>query len=510
MQRRQGKLEPGPNTELTPQRLAAFYRSVGGNYDSLFLNNSGLSFMYRMLGCFHTLQPTPSPFDVPCIPALLPGGFVEWQRIQLLLTPGEHVPFMQEAVKRYDVPTADGGIFPKYIPREVFPDRPDESMEEWHKKVTGSLEQEQYSRKLKTSPYASSRDPPNRGDGYLLANGKARRNSRSPQSNSHDLDPARRSSGPDIPLPLPSILDNTHRGSDVQQYSTLSSRTKQAQYKMPHHTSNISSQHRTSDTPSPRHSSHRTSNSSASHRPARGASIEPGKQWPPPAHRIHHHRRPRSPSTIDESSSGSEASSEDSFTGRSRNSHEARDGRWRGSLFPPESIRHLRRHSHDAACLSNSKPPPPPRPIDKSPHVQDPMLSARPGPGYQNGPTTGAVSWNANPIQFNTNVFKPRGDEAANSAPESPVPVEKYSRNINSKLSMFDPAGPRGLVRQYNAEDMDQGRAYERKSSIPLRIPTVTGVGGRKYAATESMSAFAGSGLSPPTQLGMLSMADSR
>ena len=138
------------------------------------------------------------------------------------------------------------------------------------------------------------------------------------------------------------------------------------------------------------------------------------------------------------------------------------------------------------------------------------MLSARPGPGYQNGPTTGAVSWNANPIQFSNSVFDPRGDEAASSAPESPVPVEKYSRNINSKLSMFDPAGHRGLVRQYDAEDMDQGGAYERKSGIPLRIPTVTGVGGRKYAATEAMSAFAGNGLSPPKQLGMVSLADSR
>lgn len=479
--------------------------------------------MYKTLGCFHTLQPTSNPFETPRIPALLPKGFVEWQRLQLLLSPGEHVPFMQEAVRRYDVPTADGGTFPKYIPREAFPDRPDEGMEKWHKMVTGSLEQAQYTRRLKNSPYASPRDLPNRGEGYFLANGKVlqvRRPSRSPRSSSHDLDPERladdrrRSSVPDIPSTFPPVLDNSYRGSDAQQHSTPSSRTKQAQYNAPHRASNTSSQHRMSDASSSRHrysnSSHRTSNSSATYRPTLSSSIESGKQGPPPARHTHHHRRPRSPPTIDESSSGSEASSENSLTGRSRNSHEAHDDRRRSSLLPPQSIRHLRRHSHDATYLGNSKPPLPPRPIDKSPHVRDPMLSARPGSGYQNGPTSGAIPWNANPIQFRNNVFDPRGDEAVSSAPESPVPVEKFSPNTNSKLHSFDPAVHRELVRQYDAEDMDQGRAYERNSGMPLRISTVTGVGGRKYAATELKSVFAGSGLSPPKQFGMLTMADGR
>ena len=303
MRHQQGKLEPGPNAELTPQRLAAFYRSVGGNYDPVFLNNSGLSFMYKTLGCFHTLQPTPNPFETPCIPALLPSGFVEWQRLQLLLSPGEHVPFMQEAVRRYDVPTADGGIFPKYIPREAFPDRPDEGMEQWHKMVTGSLEQAQYTRRLKNSPYASPRDPPHRGEGYFLANGKlpqVRRPSRSPRSNSRNLDPARladdrrRSSVPDIPSPFPPVLETTYRGSDAQQFPFPTSRTKQAQHDSPHRASNAFSQHRTSDASSSRHrysnSSHRTSNSSTTYRPTLSSSVESSKQGPPPVHHTRHHR----------------------------------------------------------------------------------------------------------------------------------------------------------------------------------------------------------------------------
>jgi hypothetical protein len=519
----QGKLEPGPNTGLTPQRLAAFYRSVGGNYDSVFLNNSGLSFMYKTLGCFHTLQPTSNPFETPSIPALLPNGFVEWQRLQLLLSPGEHVPFMQEAVRRYDVPTPDGGIFPKYIPREAFPDRPDEGMEKWHMLVTGSLEQAQYTRRLKNSPYASPRETPQRGEGYFLANGKlsqVRRSSRSPRSNSHELDPARladdrrRSSVPDISAPFPPVLESTYRGSDTQQFPP-NSRTKQAQHNTTHRASNTASQHRTSDASSSRHrfsnSSHRTSNSSAAYRPTLSSSIESNKQGAPPAHHTRHHRRPHSPSTIDESSSGSEASSENSQAGRGRKSDEARDGRRRSSLFPPQIIsRHLRRHSHDAIYLPNGKPPLPPRPIDNSPHMQDTVLSAKPGPGYGNGPTSGAVPWNVNPIQFRSDVFDPRIEDSFNSAPESPVLVENLNPGINPKLRSFDPAGHGELVRHYDAEDMNQTRANQRKSGMPLRVSTVTGVGGRKYAATESRSAFAGSGLSPPKQLGMVSMGDGR
>lgn len=107
------------------------------------MRHSALSLVYQSLGCFHTLQPTNNAFEPPSIPALLPHGFVRWQTIQLLLCPDEHVRFLQEAVKRFDVINpAGGGTFPKVIPREAFPAAPDPEMVEWHDTVSQRLEQD--------------------------------------------------------------------------------------------------------------------------------------------------------------------------------------------------------------------------------------------------------------------------------------------------------------------------------------------------------------------------------
>ena len=235
---------------------------------------------------------------------------------------------MQEAVRLYDVPKPDGGIFPKHIPREAFPNRPDERMEKWYQMVTGCLEQAQYTRRRTNSPYTTPRDAVHRGEEYYLSNGTpphVGRSSRSPRSSSHGLAPARlsderrRSSVPDIPSLFPSASENTHRGSDRQQVTPPHSRT---QHHAPHRAPNTSSQHRKSDASLSRHrhsnSSHRTSNSSATYKPTLSSSAESSQQVPP-AHRMRHHRRSSSPSTIDESSSGSEASSENSQAGRGQN-----------------------------------------------------------------------------------------------------------------------------------------------------------------------------------------------
>lgn len=104
---------------LTPTKLASFYRLVGGDYDSLFFDTeeASLSFIYQSLGCFHTLEPERDPYTRPSIPALTPQGFVRWQTVQLLLEPGEHVPFLQNAVKRFDlINPADGAPFQAYCP----------------------------------------------------------------------------------------------------------------------------------------------------------------------------------------------------------------------------------------------------------------------------------------------------------------------------------------------------------------------------------------------------------
>lgn len=141
----QATFEPSSRTtDLTPDKLATFYREVGGNYDTLFLGTSGpaLSFIYRSLGCFHTLQPTPDPYEPPSIPALLPAGFVRWQTIQLLLCPDTHARYLQNAVSRWDVPNPNGGTFPKVIPRDAFPAEPDGEMVRWHEEVSKRLEKD--------------------------------------------------------------------------------------------------------------------------------------------------------------------------------------------------------------------------------------------------------------------------------------------------------------------------------------------------------------------------------
>ena len=127
---------------LTPAKLAAFYRLVGGNYDPLFLDSppSSVGFIYKSLGCFHSLQPGNDPFQSPTIPALTAQGFVRWQTVQLLLGPEEHVPYLQEAVRKLElVNPGEGGPFPKVLPAECLPAHPDRDMLRWHESVGEKL-----------------------------------------------------------------------------------------------------------------------------------------------------------------------------------------------------------------------------------------------------------------------------------------------------------------------------------------------------------------------------------
>lgn len=90
-------------------------------------------YIYKTLGCFHSLQPTEDPYEYPSIPTLFPIGFVTWQTLQLLLCPAEHAKYLQEAVKRFDIINpVDGSVFPRDMPRDVFPSEPDSAMVEWY------------------------------------------------------------------------------------------------------------------------------------------------------------------------------------------------------------------------------------------------------------------------------------------------------------------------------------------------------------------------------------------
>jgi hypothetical protein len=53
------------------------------------------------------------------------------------------VPFLQEAVRKFDiVHPITGEIFPKVLPREAFPERPSEEMTKWYNGVSEKLEKE--------------------------------------------------------------------------------------------------------------------------------------------------------------------------------------------------------------------------------------------------------------------------------------------------------------------------------------------------------------------------------
>ncbi|GAB1738488.1 hypothetical protein NU219Hw_g3294t1 [Hortaea werneckii] len=141
--------EPSDNPDLTPTQLAQFYRDLHGNYDQLFLAtpSESIAFIYKSLGCLHSLQPQSfahsTAFADPTVPALKTEGWIMWQTIQLLLGPAEHSEFLREAVRRWDVndPTT-GNVFPKILPRQCFPSEPDRHMVAWYEGVSERLRRE--------------------------------------------------------------------------------------------------------------------------------------------------------------------------------------------------------------------------------------------------------------------------------------------------------------------------------------------------------------------------------
>lgn len=194
---------------LTPTKLATFYRLVGGDYDPLFLDTpqSSLSFIYQSLGCFHTLQPDRDPHSAPSIPALTPQGFVRWQTVQLLLEPDEHAPFLQNAVKRFEITNpADGEPFPSILPREALPSKPDPQMLEWHDNVSEKLMIEaQVSSKRVLPP----RPPMALGDGRQTERSRPLLEERKPL-----VCPLEKPSANGAPLP------NSHTPKSSQGYQT--------------------------------------------------------------------------------------------------------------------------------------------------------------------------------------------------------------------------------------------------------------------------------------------------
>ncbi|KAK9425774.1 hypothetical protein SUNI508_03135 [Seiridium unicorne] len=124
------------HTILDKSKLAAFYKAVGGDYDSLFVNapDKSISYIWQALGVQHTLQPTADNFAEPSVPALTLKGFVRWESLQILLGPEEHVPFIQFAVRNWALRHPDTGVpFPSDLPSGAFPGVCDPQIDQWHK-----------------------------------------------------------------------------------------------------------------------------------------------------------------------------------------------------------------------------------------------------------------------------------------------------------------------------------------------------------------------------------------
>ncbi|KAI9721387.1 MAG: hypothetical protein M1828_005136 [Chrysothrix sp. TS-e1954] len=139
-------LDHHDSNDILPSQLAAFYRLAGGNYDPLFLDmpSQTIAVIYNSLNCLHSLQPDPAAdgesYVAPTVPALKYSGFVTWQTIQILLGPEEHVPFIQNALQEFTVvDPVDGKPFPKLLPKEAFPSKPDPGMVAWHANVSERL-----------------------------------------------------------------------------------------------------------------------------------------------------------------------------------------------------------------------------------------------------------------------------------------------------------------------------------------------------------------------------------
>ncbi|KAJ9646880.1 uncharacterized protein PV06_10375 [Exophiala oligosperma] len=467
-------LEPGPNDELTPQRLAAFYRAVDGNYDSLFLRTTegGLSFMYQTLGCFHSLQPTASPFDQPRVPCLTPHGFARWQTIQILLCPEENVGFMQKAVQKWNVPMPNGGTFPKYIPQSSFPAKPDEEMERWHKMVTGQLNQKNYMHRLKNSPHQSPHiEPTDRRDGYF-AGASLRRPTRHSRSSSRDDSDRRaasyhrRSSVPDFPSPP------QDRGIRFETRPTTGGhQTRSHSAQRPPH-------------PPSRQRSHTASGNSSSppnkNSPAKSRrTIDPNDPAArrSSAHASFQYRSPaRTPSTVDEDT-GSEASSETSHVGRRhRRSDEDRKTR-PSSLWVPSFMRsHKRRHSSDASYRANAVKDS----AQRSDHRQPQAIKAPPPAAYRGGaPQWRDTDW---------------GSDAATATPPQTYaqldprgPAIRYPDQASFEPLTRESSSGSGTDQRYRSSDWERGGAH-RRGGAPLRVGTLTGVQGRRYPTSDPMS----------------------
>lgn len=514
-------------------RLANFYRTCGGDFDELFKNTGehGVSFLYRTLGCYHSLQPTLNAFKAPSIPCLTDDGFVRWQTLQLLLCPDEHANLLQRAVEIYDVPRVSrGGFFPKRIPRECFPPRPDVDMEKWHRFVTSQINQESHIRRLKFSPYQSPQpDVGKSPDGYFERRGPSNLTSKpigrdAPGSDSRTSDPRRKTSSDEEKLARQEAARRRSSVPDVlspggTNYSRDFDDREQAR-KSRSHSANRHVGHPEKERRRPRSNTGSPAYHQSPLREYRQSQNSPQTRYGSensldrPLQRPSKPRHDRDRSSTSRLSTEEDASSEESYpTRKIRSSGEDEKGRrsrWGASLMPSFFLSsNKRRHSSDGRVPTIKEN------NSRSPRRSDSIRKyATEGPSsrYLNSIPDRHDERSSSGVRFQPNVFDPvdtprrpplPSGEAVTSAQPTRPSSHRYSEpqptyqpplDIPNPISSgnVDALPPSMSQKTYypppasantslpRVDSMHNPEA--RKQGLPVRVSTVSGVNGRKYA----------------------------
>ena len=499
--------------------------------------------MYRSLGCFHSLQPSTNPFETPSIPSLLPTGFVRWQTVQLLLCPDEHVPYLQETLKRYDIVNpATGTTFPKTLPRTAFAEFPDKEMTAWHDEITRRLEKDRQNIHISASPLPSPKRGRDDRRDYFVNEDPGRHSSRPSRANSREqvlsYDGSRRSSLPEHNIP-PHL-------NGYQRYASVSNSMGDMRFQHGQRTSQATHEHGGSSSRLREVLSGLRRHRSSSRQRTSTNGLRPESVVPDgfqdPGHRVRHrhsatansspveplnnvrrHRsttmnsssdqayqrpRPRSPTGPGEvnPSSGSDASSETS-------SPTQMFGKRRSSLFPPSSFtprHHHRRDSSDPVYRAESdnvenRPPLPPRPAHAAkkqyeyPRVPPSSYKYVPGPRpvHKMEPDI--------PLNGSPSGAKPRGGGLFENVPwdnsnkgvhpastsASPPNAAYASAPLNIPGVRYpDPKRqvPAEFSGKWAADGLPRNPAFEgvtpidhRRNSVPAHLPSLRHVPGRGF-----------------------------
>jgi hypothetical protein len=354
----------------------------------------------------------------PSVPALTPQGFVRWQTIQLLLQPEEHVPFLQAAVKRFEITNpGDGAPFPKILPKESLPSKADVDMIQWHESVAEKLQ-------LEAQAYHGRGGPVALGDGDP-------ENSVTSSVNGESVgNPTGYSFGP-----------RPHRFD----YATSSSRSgacaaSNLPWQHPHHhpyEQPWTAERRRTDTPSSK---------SSLHHPTwrRDGPTPTGRRSPS----VPLHRRFDSSQTISTVSSSSSSSSP--TTSSASVSPVLQSSHLSIRSFPTSNRRHSMSHPHDARHHAPDNIQHPPRPRPQTSYF--PQLSPQHPPPPRAGAGAHRVRWRD----------KDDENEFPRSAPGTPR-GEPWVRH--------------GEVGREHGRGYESGDEKKRRMTSPLR-----GVGGRRYS----------------------------